>query len=136
MIHQVFAFADLHFGTREELFFFFFSEDSVDFIVQGFDFRGPRICVSGLYDARNDFCTLRLRTSYSLFYNFTVWFGGDGARAAKASGSGGTTDAVQVDFVGLGGFVVEDGEGGGDVEAAGGEVCGEEVGCLRGAEGC
>jgi len=57
-----------------------------------------------------------------------VGLGGDGAGASGVAGAGGAADAVEVDFVGLGRFVVYDCGYGGDVEAAGGEVGGEEVG--------
>lgn len=70
-----------------------------------------------------------------LFNYFAVWFSGDCASAAGAPGTSGTAYAVEVNFVGLGGFVVYDCGDGGDVEAAGGEVGGEEVGGLGGTEG-
>lgn len=63
-----------------------------------------------------------------LLDDLAVWFGGYGAGAPRAAGSSGAADAVDVDFVGLGGLVVYDCGYGGDVEAAGGEVGGEEVG--------
>lgn len=72
---------------------------------------------------------------YGRLDDFAVRLGGEGACAAGAAGSGGAADAVEVDGVGLGGFVVEDDVDVGDVEAAGGEVCGEEVGVEPGAEG-
>jgi len=63
-----------------------------------------------------------------LFDDLAVWLGGYGARAPCTAGSSGAADAVEVDFVGLGGLVVYDCGYSGDVEAAGGEVGGEEVG--------
>lgn len=73
--------------------------------------------------------------SDGLFDDLTVWFGGYGARAACTTGTGGAADAVEVDLVGLRSFVVYDGCDVGNVEAAGGEVGGEEVGAGAGAEG-
>ena len=70
-----------------------------------------------------------------LLYYFPVRFCSNGASAAGAAGTSGTAYAVEVNLVGLGGFVVYDCGDGGDVEAAGGEVGGEEVGCLGGTEG-
>lgn len=71
----------------------------------------------------------------SLLYYLPVWFSSDCASAAGAAGTSGTAYAVEVDFVGLGGFVVYDCGDSGNVEAAGGEVGGEEVGSLGGSEG-
>ena len=71
----------------------------------------------------------------SLLYDLSVGFSSDCASAAGAAGSSGTAYAVEVDFVGLGGFVVYDCGDGGNVEAAGGEVGGEEVGRMGGTEG-
>ena len=70
-----------------------------------------------------------------LFDYFAVWFSGNCAGATGTASTSGTPYAVQVDFVGLGGFVVYDCGDGGDVEAAGGEVGGEEMGSLGGSEG-
>lgn len=62
------------------------------------------------------------------FDDFAVRLGRDGAGVAGATRARGTPDAVQVDFVGLRGFVVEDCGDVFDVETARGEVGGEEVG--------
>ena len=62
------------------------------------------------------------------FDNFAVRLGRDGAGVAGATRARGTPDAVQVDFVRLRGFVVEDCGDVFDVETARGEVGGEEVG--------
>ena len=69
-----------------------------------------------------------------LLDNVAVRFGCYGAGAAGEAGAGGTADAVEVDFVGLGSFIVDDGGDFGDVEAAGGEVGGEQVGGGGGGE--
>ena len=70
-----------------------------------------------------------------LLYYLSVRFRNNCASAAGAAGTSGTTYAVEVDFVGLGSFVVYDCGDGGDVEAAGGEVGGKEMGSLGGTEG-
>ena len=70
-----------------------------------------------------------------LLYYFPVRFCSNCAGAAGAAGTSGTAYAVEVDFVGLGGFVVYDCGDGGNVEAAGGKVGGEEVGGLGGTKG-
>lgn len=136
MIHHIFGFADLHFGAGEEFLFFFFFEDRFHFFGQGVDFRSPLVCQFWGYDPRYDLGALRFAGFDGLLDDLAVWLGGYGARAAEATGAGGAADAVEVNIVGLGGLVVYDCDYGGDVEAAGGEVGGEEVGACGGAEGC
>lgn len=70
----------------------------------------------------------------SSFDDFAVRFGGERASAALTTGSGCAADSVQIDFVGLGGFVVDYGVDTLDVETAGGEVGGEEEGGFSVAE--
>jgi hypothetical protein len=67
---------------------------------------------------------LRACRSDGCLDDFAVGLSGEGACAAGAAGPGGAADAVQVDGVGLGGFVVEDDVDVRDIEAAGGEVRG------------
>lgn len=62
---------------------------------------------------------------YGLLYYLPVRLRSNCASAAGASGTSGTAYAVEVDFVGLGGFVIYDCGDGGNVEATGGEVSGE-----------
>ena len=70
-----------------------------------------------------------------MFDDATVRFSSYGAGAAGATGTGGAANAVEVDFVGLWGFVIDYCGDVGDVEAAGGEVGGEKVGAGASAEG-
>ena len=58
----------------------------------------------------------------SLLYYLPIRFRSNCACASGAAGTSGTAYAVEVDFMGLGGFVVYDRGDGGNVEATGGEV--------------
>tara|TARA_R110002060_G_scaffold52880_1_gene63587 strand:+ start:1882 stop:2058 length:177 start_codon:yes stop_codon:yes gene_type:complete len=41
------------------------------------------------------------------FDDFSIWFGGEGAGSTLATGTGCSSDSVEVDLVGLGSFVVD-----------------------------
>ena len=90
---------------------------------------------SRLDDPRDDLRALRFAAFDGLLDDLAVRLRGDSTAAACSSGTRRPAYAVQVYFVGLGGFVIDDSGDIGDVEAAGGEVRCEEVGGLGGAEG-
>ena len=76
----------------------------------------------------DDLCALCFPTLDGRFDDFAVRFRSNGTGASGTSCAGSTADAVEVDFVGLGRFVVDDCFDAFDVKAAGGNVRGEEVG--------
>jgi hypothetical protein len=58
--------------------------------------------------------------------DLAVRLGSDGACTTRATGTGGTTDTVQVDLVALRSFVVNDSFNTFDIQTTGGNVGGEE----------
>lgn len=77
-------------------------------------------------DARGDGAALGFGGFDDGFDDFAVFFAGESACAAGAARTGGTTNSVEVDVVGLGRFVVNYCGDVFDVKTAGGEICGEE----------
>lgn len=97
--------------------------------------RRPRVRHRRLDHAAADLGALGARGFDRRFDDFAVGLGGDGAGAAGAARAGGAADAVEVDSMRLRRFVVDHRFNAFDVEAAGGDVGGEEEGGGAGAEG-
>lgn len=128
MVDDVLALLELHLGRGKLFFFFFVLQDLVDGVGHGGDFCRPRVCVGDVDGSGDDFGALGFAGFDDGFDDFAVGLRGDGAGSAGAAGAGGSADAVEVYFVGLGGFVVDDGGDVLDVETARGDIGGEEEG--------
>jgi len=135
VVDDVFALLELHLGRGKLFFFFFVFENFFDFIGHGFDFLRPGVCFYDVNDSRYDFCALSFACFDGGFDDFSVGLRSNGAGSTGTASASGSTDAVQVYFMGLGGFVVDDCGNVLDVETAGGDICGEEKGNGGGAKG-
>jgi len=134
-LHQILTLPHLHLRPRQQLLLFLLFQNILHLLLQPLNPPSPLIRQPRLHNSRNDLRALRFSALDSLLDDFTVGLGGDGAGAAVAAGAGSTANPMEVNFVGLGRFVIYYCGYVGDVETAGGEVGGEEVGGGGGAEG-
>ena len=128
MLHQVLALGHLHFRLRELLFGLLLLEHLLDLTLQLLCFRGVAVSDARVDHAAGDLGPLRLACFHGCLDDLAVWFGGYCACAAGAAGTSRSSYSVQVDFVALGCFVVDDCFDALDVQTTRGEVGGEEEG--------
>lgn len=133
--HEILPLPYLHLRLPQHLLLLFLTQHILHLNRHLFQPLRPRVRHRGIDNPAGDGGTLRPGGSDGRFDDFAVGLGGDGAGAAGAAGARGAADAVEVDFVRLRRFVVDDCFDAFDVETAGGEVGGEEEGGGAGAEG-
>lgn len=130
VLHQVLTLGELHLSLGELLLGLLFLQDLRHLIGHVLGLLGPAVGDSLLDDTAGNLGTLGFTSLDGELDDLAVWLGGDGACTTRTTGTGCTTNTMQVDLVALGGFVVNDGFDTLDIQTTGRNVGGEKEGNL------
>lgn len=134
VLHQVLTLGELHLSLGELLFGLLFLQDLGDLVSHVLGLLGPAVGNSLLDDTTGNLGTLGFTGPDGELDDLAVWLGGDSACTTRTTGTGCTTNTMQIDLVALGGFVVNDGFDTLDIQTTGRNVGGKKEGDLAVSE--
>ena len=134
VLHQVLTLGELHLSLGELLLGLLLLQDLGHFIGQILGLLGPAIGNSLLNDTAGNLGTLGFASLDGELDNLAVRLGGNGTGTTRTTGTGCTTDTVQVDLMALRSFVVNDGFDTLDIQTTGRDIGGQEEGDLAVSE--